>query len=294
MRIPISEVHPSRSLAKFFALTFAVTWTCFILVIALIQRSSSAGLPLTVLRELLLYLGIFAPALVALGVTAQENGAAHMRALLHRTIQWKAGARWYVFAVIYMAAIKLSVAVLHRLFVGSWPPFGHELPGVIIIAIVISTPVQAGEEIGWRGFALPRMASRMGFAGASVVLGLIWALWHLPIFFMPGADKYGQSFPVWALGVTALSVAIAWLYVHTNGSLLLTMLMHSAINQSIGIVSDASPKPGNPFTIHASLPFWLTVALLWLPALWFLIRMPRAGHLRLDPAIPAISGRVSA
>lgn len=280
-----------RSLIKFFCLTFALTWTCFFAVLALMRRPASAGIPLTMLRELLLYLGIFAPALVALGVTAQENGSAHVRALLRRTVQWEAGARWYVFAVVFMAAVKLSVAVVHRLLFASWPPFGHELPGVIIVAIAISTPVQAGEEIGWRGFALPRMASRMGFAGASIVLGLIWALWHLPIFFMPGADKYGQSFPVWALGVTALSVAIAWLYVHTDGSLLLTMLMHSAINQSVGIVSDASPSPGNPFTFHATLPFWLTVAVLWLPAVWFLVRMPRAQHLRLDPAGPAASAQ---
>ncbi|HKW88858.1 MAG TPA: type II CAAX endopeptidase family protein [Candidatus Acidoferrales bacterium] len=278
-----------RSLIKFFTLTFALTWACFIAVIAIMRQTAPAGLPLSVLRELLLYLGIFAPALVALGVTAQERGAADVRALLRRAIQWEAGARWYVFAVAYMAAVKLSVAILHRLLAGSWPPFGHELPGVIIVAIAISTPVQAGEEIGWRGFALPRMASRMGFAGASVVLGLLWAAWHLPIFFMPGADKYGQSFPVWALGVTALSVAIAWLYVHTNGSLLLTMLMHSAINQTVGIVSDAAPQPGNPFSFHAPLQFWLTIALLWLPAVWFLLRMPKAHHLRRDAAAPASS-----
>ena len=65
-----------------------------------------------------------------------------------------------------------------------------------------------------------------------MLLGLIWAFWHLPLFFIPGVDKSGQSFPVYALQVTALSVAMAWLYGHSNGSLLLAMLMHSAANQS--------------------------------------------------------------
>jgi membrane protease YdiL (CAAX protease family) len=189
---------------------------------------------------------------------------------------WRFSAKWYAFAVAYMAVIKLAAAMTHRLLTGSWPAFGHELPGIIVVAIIVSTPVQSGEEIGWRGYALPRMAARMGYGPASVVLGLIWGLWHLPLFFLPGADQNGQSLPTFVLGVTALSVAIAWLYAHTRGSLLMTMLMHSAVNQTIGIVPDVSAKAGNPFTASPSLPFLLTVGFLWIAATYFLIRMPRA------------------
>jgi hypothetical protein len=71
---------------------------------------------------------------------------------------------------------------------------------------------------------------------------------------------YGQSFPVWALGVTALSVAITWLYAHTNESLLLVMVMHSAVN---------------PFALSPSLVAWLTAAFLWVTAVYILVRMPR-------------------
>src|ERR1700676_2285886 len=114
---------------------------------------------------------------------------------------------------------------------------------------MISTPVQAGEEIGWRGYALPRLAARFGLARASLLLGVLWGCWHLPLFFVPGVDNYGQSFPVFVLGTTALSVAIAWLYAHTNGSLLLTMLMHSAVNQTLGIVPSAVANATNPFAL---------------------------------------------
>lgn len=203
-----------------------------------------------------------------------------MSALLRRIFEWRVTLRWYVFAVVYMAAIKLAVALTYRVIAGTWPSFGHELPGVIVIAIIISTPAQAGEEIGWRGYALPRLAARWGFSGASVVVGLVWACWHLPLFFLPGADKYGQSFPLFLLGTTALSVAIAWLYVHTNGSLLLTMLMHSAINQTIGIIPDALANATNPFALHASLGFLLTVTFLWITAACFLVWMPKAEPLR--------------
>jgi len=219
--------------------------------------------------------------LVALGVTARENGIPATQALLRRVFEWRVDARWYLFAIIYMVAIKLTVALAHRAITGSWPRFGNEAWYVIVIAIVVSTPVQAGEEIGWRGYALPRLAARFGFARASVLLGLIWACWHLPLFFLPGADTYGQSFPIWVLGVTALSVAIAWLYAHTNGSLLLTMLMHSAVNQTIGIVPDAEPNATNPFVLSASLPYLLTVGFLWVIAVYFLARMPKAEQGRL-------------
>jgi membrane protease YdiL (CAAX protease family) len=82
----------------------------------------------------------------------------------------------------------------------------------------------------------------MGYARASILLGVIWACWHLPQFYIPGEDTAGQSFPIWAIQVIAVSVAIAWLYAKTKGSLLLTMIMHSAINQTSGIVSGPWPE----------------------------------------------------
>jgi membrane protease YdiL (CAAX protease family) len=144
-----------------------------------------------------------------------------------------------------------------------------------LIAILISTPVQAGEEIGWRGYALPRLAERMGFARASVLLGLVWACWHLPQFSLQGADTYRQSFPIWSLEVIALSVAIAWLYTHTNGSLLLVMLMHAAINNTKDIVPSGAANATNALSLHASSVMYLTATLLWFSAAYFLLRMDR-------------------
>jgi membrane protease YdiL (CAAX protease family) len=119
----------------------------------------------------------------------------------------------------------------------------------VLAAALFSTVIggQAGEEIGWRGYALPRLAAPFGLARASIMLGMIWACWHLPLFFLPQADTYGQSFPVYLLQVTALSVAIAWLYWRTNGSPLLTMLMHAAINNTKDIVPSLAMTGTNPF-----------------------------------------------
>src|SRR6185369_5199491 len=96
---------------------------------------------------------------------------------------------------------------------GIWPHWSDESPLVMLLAIPLSTPLQIGEEVGWRGYALPRLGAGIGFGPAALVLGIVWACWHLPLFFVVAGDKYGQSFPIWSLQVIALSVAMAWLYV---------------------------------------------------------------------------------
>jgi membrane protease YdiL (CAAX protease family) len=264
-----SKKSPSSgSLLAFFAATYAVTWTCFIPVVVAVPAHTPLG-------TLLVFLGTIAPSGVALWLTARAEGRPGARALLTRTLQWRVAARWYVFAVGYIVAVKLVVALLHRVVSGEWPHFDNLPWYVVPAAIAISTPIQAGEEIGWRGYALPRLAARLGLAGASILLGVIWACWHLPLFFVRGADTYGQSFLVYLLQVTALSVAMAWLYAHTQGSLLLTMLMHAAVNNSKHVVPPPAPSAAHTFGLNASLAAWLAVALLWICAVYFLVRMPR-------------------
>ena len=146
-------------------------------------------------------------------------------------------------------------------------------------AILFSTWVQAGEEIGWRGYVIPRLSDRFGLAPASVILGIIWASWRLPLFLVLESDKFGQSFPLYLLQVTALSVASAWLYWRTEGSLLLVMLLHAAVNNTKDIVPSAVPGTTNPFALSTSLVAWLTVAFLWIAAAYFLVRMPKTATL---------------
>jgi membrane protease YdiL (CAAX protease family) len=267
----------STSILAFLLLTFALAWTLWIAAAAL---SGGVAAPSHVppgIRALIFLPGTFAPSLVALSLTARHEGRTGVFALLQRLFQWRVGLRWYVFAVLYMAAIKLTAALVHRVATDSWPRFGDTALYVMLAATIFSTVVggQAGEEIGWRGYALPRMAARLGLAGASVLLGVIWAAWHLPLFFIAETDLTGQSFPVFLLAVTPLSTAMAWLYWRTNGSLLLTMLMHAAINNTTGIVPSSVTGAANPWALSTSPMAWLTIALLWIAAGYFLVRMPK-------------------
>jgi len=264
-----------RSLCKFFAITFILSWVLWMAAEAILHWDASWRPGLNAIGGALYLLGVFAPAFVAILLTTQSAGRAGMLALLRRTIKWSVPARWYVFAIGYFLAIKFAVAIVHRLVVGNWPGFTDTPWFVMLAGIVFSTPFQAGEELGWRGYALPRLSNHFGLRVASIILGVVWACWHLPFFFVSGTDKSGQSFPVYLLAVTALSVPMAWLYWRTNGSLLLTMLMHSAVNNT-NIVPTPASSVVNPFLLRSSLVSWLTTALLWLCAGYFLIRIRRA------------------
>jgi membrane protease YdiL (CAAX protease family) len=271
-----------RSLAKFFLLTFSATWILWATSFAISRAFVAAHPTLGIFAAAVFLLGVFAPALVALALTDRAEGRAATQSLLGRIFKWDVGWQWYLFASAYMPVVKLSVAIVHRLMTGTWPRFGKTPWYLMVGAIAISTWAQAGEEIGWRGYALPRLSEYFGLAPASVILGIIWATWHLPLFFFSGGDTRGQSFPLYLLQVTAVSVALAWLYWRTGGSLLLVMLLHAAVNNTKDIVPSAELNATNPWALSHSLVGWLTVVLLWIAAAYFLIRMRKIKLLHLD------------
>jgi membrane protease YdiL (CAAX protease family) len=218
-------------------------------------------------------LGVFAPAFVALALTAYGEGRVGVARLLARIGKWHVGTRLYLFAISYMAATKLLAALMHRIAMGAWPRFGDTPLPVMLGAILVSTWVQAGEEVGWRGYALPRLAKHLGLGGASVLLGIIWAFWHLPLFFLDGSGSEGQSFPIYAVHVSALSVAMSWLYWKTDGSLLLVMLMHASVNNTTDIVPAAVQNAVDLMSFEGSQMAWFTVGVSWVIAAILLSRM---------------------
>lgn len=229
------------------------------------------------MRSVLMYLGVFMPGIVALVVTHYRRSPREARALLARLVKFDVSARWFVFALFFMAAVKVVVAAIARVTTGAWPAFGSEPVPLMFLAAIGSTLIggQVGEELGWRGYALPRMSRSFGLGLASILLGILWAAWHLPLFFILDGDTVGQSFPFYLLQVTAISVAMAWVYMKTGGSLLITMLLHAAINNTKDIVPSVVTDSSNPWRMHASHSGWLTLTILWLCAAWFLFDMRR-------------------
>lgn len=241
-------------------------------------NASSSGPLGSALGGPVFLLGVFAPGLVAVMLTGREGGRHAVGTLLGRMTYWNVGLRFYAFALLLMPLTKLAVAVLHHLLTGNWPPFGETRPVVLVVVTVLSTIGQAGEELGWRGYLLPRLAERTGLAAASLIVGAIWATWHLPLFFAPGADTNGQSFPLYTAQVTAYSIALACCTGARGGSLLLTMFMHAAFNNTKDIVPSGGVPAGSVFTLHATLVLRLTVLVLWVVGVFLLVRMRGALH----------------
>lgn len=239
----------------------------------------------TLPRTIAIYLGVFMPGIVALVLT-YYRGRGEARELLARLVKFDVGAKWFVFALFFMAAVKLLVAIIVRITTGAWPVFGAESVPLMFAGAIGSTLLggQAGEELGWRGYALPRLTRIMSPGLASIILGIIWAAWHLPLFFILDADTVGQSFAFYLLQVTAISVALAWVYMKTGGSVLVTMLLHASINNTKDIVPSAVTYASDPWRLHASLVGWLTLTILWLCAAWFLF------DLRRDQSVVRLAG----
>lgn len=260
----------------FLVLTFGLTWSMW----AIVMRAVAAGPAPTpaatwlALGGPVFLVGVFSPGLVALALTARDGGRASVSELLDRIVRWRVDVSFYLFALLLIPVIKLAVAGLVVGLTGAWPPFGETRPVILLGATLLSTFVQAGEEVGWRGYLLPRLAARTNLIVASLAIGIVWAAWHLPLFYAPGADTNGQSFPLYTAQVTAYSVVLTWLYWRTDGSLLLPMLAHAAFNNMKDIVpSAAAPQGESPFTLRATLVLWLAVCLLWTVAAVLLVRM---------------------
>lgn len=256
----------------FVLLTFAASWLLWLAAAAAVDWDFSMRSGNPAIGMSLYLLGVWAPTFVAVALTARTGGRAAVSALVRRVLHGAVDGRWYLFALGYFVAIRLTVALLHRAVFGQWPAFNQELLPLMLLAAIFLAPGQAGEEVGWRGYLLPGLTPRLGLPGASLAVGVIWACWHLPFFFIAGADKSGQPFLPYLLSVTALSVAMAWLYWRTTGSLLLTMLMHSAVN-NMNLLATSTSASGGVLALNAPFVSWSTTALLGIGAIFFLVAM---------------------
>lgn len=257
-------------LVLFFFITFLVAWVFFITASLLSDNAQ-----LSALSRLFIFMGVISPGLVAVFLTAITYGGEGVKLLIKKISFKDTKAMWYIFAVTFIAFIKGLAALVFFLLYKSWPQFGTTSWYVMLFAIAVSMWVQAGEEIGWRGYALPLMSKKFGLAMSGTLLGVIWAIWHLPLFYISAADTFNQSFPLYMLQVTGLSVIMAWLFWKVNGNLLPLMVFHAAINNTKDIVPSATMASASPFTLNASAIGWISVTLIWGVAFFAIYAMTR-------------------
>jgi membrane protease YdiL (CAAX protease family) len=184
--------------------------------------------------------GFVGPGLAAFALTALIAGRTGLRELLGRCVMWRVGARWYLLALAGPAALFVlgTVAIPGALASIHVPPptFGLRYVGLYIVILLLGGPL--GEEPGWRGFALPRLQQSSGPLMASVIVGLVQGVWHLPLYlFIPGYNESGASliassvsFGEFVLVTVPFAIVFTWMANNTRGSVLLTIMLHASVN----------------------------------------------------------------
>jgi uncharacterized protein len=271
--------HP---LAGYFAIALAGTWLAVLPLLLGADGLDLFGYRFGDAGILFAILGAFTgPLLAALTITGVTKGRAGVRALFDRVRQWRVGAGWYLMALfgylgIWLAgySVWLSGAPLRAL---------AEQPALLLSAylapLAVLVVLAFGEEVGWRGYALPHLQRRYGPLGGTLILAVMHGLWHVPLLLVPGFISGGTfSLPFilgWMATVLAATFLYTWIFNHTGGSLLIAILVHAGSNASSALMNALVPEDpaltGWRAAVYASdwnlanlIPFAVAAALLLL------------------------------
>jgi membrane protease YdiL (CAAX protease family) len=254
----------------FLGLTLALSWFVFWGPLALFKIPTGSFVsdvkgPAWAIA--LFLIGGFVPSLLAIFLTWKKEGLSGLRILGQRIIQFKLGWRWYVFTFLIVIAGTVGQLTINKLL-------GNAFDGHLCLAqlgsflqLLILGPLS--EEIGWRGYALGRLQTRWNALISSLIIGLVWALWHLPLFLMVGTSQHELGFPFisFMVGIMANSVFYTVLYNNTKQSLWSAILFHWLFTCATQVVSSGVTR--SPFYNWLEyLPYVIMAAivvLIWKP-----------------------------
>jgi len=262
----------ARPVLSYYALTFAISWGGFLLVgapglLAGTSWQTDSRFPLAVLAMLA------GPPVSGLLLTALVAGMAGLRELLSRLTRWRAGARWYALALLTAPLVQASVLLALSLLSPRFLPTiftTDDKASLLLPGIAVGLAGGLVEEVGWTGFALPRLLPRHGVLLTGMLMGVLWGAWHLLQMLwlgitspetVPLALFLAVYFLTSTAALTAFRVLMVWVCHHT-GSLLIAVLMHASYIFSTLFVF-GPPTTGVAFLVYSCVfttALWLVVA----------------------------------
>jgi membrane protease YdiL (CAAX protease family) len=282
MAAHIRNLLMARPRLAFVGLSFILAWSIWV----------PAGLWTPKLFLPAVLLGAWTPTFAAVLLTAVTDGAPGVRQYLSGLLKWRVGLQWWLVTLFSMAAISYAAIGLYVLMGGHVPPLSlpkgvpHSAwPLVAAVAFVINIFVGGplAEDVGWRGYFLPKLREAMPAFDASLLVGVVWVVWHAPMFLFPaGGQVVGyMPFPAFALMTIAWSVFMAVVYVNTR-SIRLAVRYHSAVTTTLGTFGVLGRGALGQST-ESLMPVYLNVAVCWAGVLLIvavfgrdLTRKPRA------------------
>jgi uncharacterized protein len=265
-----TKASNNKALVIFFLLACLLAWGLMGLFIA----QNYGWLPPHIPFEPVLIIGSWVPNIAAFLVIAfvlkQKGG---IRKLLKGWLKFRVPALWYLVTLTPVAFAVLSMFIC-RLLYGETPVSEIVFDPMSMLALlVISTVTGAtGEELGWRGFALPRLQNKMSALNASLLLGVVWTLWHAPLWFA-GLGYEKIPFAAYTLLLLSSTVLITWACNHTRGSLVIATLFHLMMNVAMNIIEIRA------FIIYTLVVFVFTVIVV---ILYGPLRLSKAAELPID------------
>ena len=220
----------------FFVATFAWTWLIWGVAIFLGANMETA------MGFVLLLLGVMGPMVTGIGFTYLTRDKEGRRDYWKRVISFKRiPARWYLVILLFVPVLNILAALLDILTGGSGATWGEAAlnlvsnPLSVIPSILFASLIPFIEELGWRGYVLDRLQEKRSALVSSLILGVVWSLWHLPMFFVQGSYQANLGvgtleFWLFMIGVIPLSFAFAWIYNNTRRSILAVILFHAMVN----------------------------------------------------------------
>jgi membrane protease YdiL (CAAX protease family) len=243
----ISSKIKRYSLVLGIVLMFALTWP--------IDLSNSGFLPFQVPFAVYIFLG-WGFIVASILMTGSIHGMGGVIALLKRFLIWRVGWRWYMAALFLMPALQITAILLNAALTQTTIDFStayaYQIFGPSVNLVLLIVPfflfdaIANGEEIGWRGYVLPRLQSRYSALASSLIVGVIWGFWHLPKFL---SHWDGVEFLFFMVSIVARSVLYTWLFNNTNGSLLMTTLFHASGNTAGILLPVATTAASGNLTI---------------------------------------------
>ena len=263
--------HP---LLSYFALTFAISWGAILLAVGVgpggfwaTPEQFQMAVPYAVPAMIL------GPGVAGILLTGLLYGRAGLREFRSRLLKWRVGARWYAVALLIppslIAAVLLGLSLISPEFLPRIFITGHKA-SVLMMGIAVGLTAGIFEELGWTGYAIPRMRLRYGVLGTGLIVGVIWGAWHLPVSYWASGVTSGEVslaiwLPAWLIGtlvgqLVAYRVLMVWVYDRT-GSLMVAMLMHASLAASTFILFPPSAVVANLISGFASAAaLWMIVA----------------------------------
>ena len=258
----MTDHQNNRNPWKFFLLTFAYSW---LLWIPSVLDGIGLDLPIDVTgySTVVVIIGAFAPLLAAITLIARQEGRKGIKSFFGRALDFRIKPVYYLIAlglplVIHVIAHYLAIAVGLDVAQTLFPAEISIAPVILAIPYFILMLVIGGgqEEFGWRGYAQEPLQDKIGVIPASLVIGVIWGIWHLPLWFMAGDLHSAYSFFAFVIMTTSISLIYAWLY-NSSGKKLIVVLFFHAMNNTaaplLPFLHGIEGKPESAYWIYAAV-----------------------------------------